>query len=69
MARIGVDSVHLASIVKDVTCIRIRPEEVAGACLEASRPVGFTECQKNGQLIMAMIDNRMDTSLNRLTAS
>jgi hypothetical protein len=38
-----------------VGCPRIRPEEVAGACLETELPAHFDACERNGQYILSLI--------------
>lgn len=39
-------------------CPRIRPEDVAGACLEDSLPARFAQCDRNGRLLLGVIDCR-----------
>lgn len=65
MQRSGVDPAHIARIRNDVTCLRVRPEEVAGACMEEGRPARFGQCEPNGRRLMADLDARFDPSLNR----
>lgn len=46
--------------VEDLGCPRIRPEEVAGACLEdglADQPATFRQCEPNGRLLLAVADS------------
>jgi hypothetical protein len=40
---------------------RIRPEEVAGACLEDDLPVGFSQCRANGQYILQALAEARQT--------
>lgn len=69
MQRNSVDPAHIARIQSDVSCIRIRPEEVAGSCFETSRPAQFAQCEAHGKAILASLDTRTDTSLNRSTVT
>lgn len=41
-----------------IGCPRIRPEDVAGACLEDSLPSQFCHCDPNGRLIVAVVQTR-----------
>jgi hypothetical protein len=45
-------------IAPDVTSIRVRPEETAGACLAENLPVGFVDCQAYGQIVRSAIGCR-----------
>lgn len=69
MARNGVDQTHIARITSDVTCLRVRPEEAAAACLAPrdQLPAGFAHCEPNGREILRLIVATTDTSLNRAT--
>jgi hypothetical protein len=42
---------HVRKIAPDVTAVRVRPEETAGACLSESLPVGFQECEAHGETV------------------
>ena len=47
---------HIKRVKKDIGCARIRPEEVAGACLEEVPPYAkFQACELNGQYVVAEI--------------
>jgi hypothetical protein len=48
---------HVAAVRKEVGCARIRPEEVAGACLEEQLPTAFSQCERNGHDIVQAIDD------------
>lgn len=51
---VGVAPAHLDRIRSDVKCIRVRPVEVAGACLVSGddRPAGFEVCVRYGELVL-----------------
>jgi hypothetical protein len=38
---------------------RIRPQEVAGACLEDVLPATFSQCSSNGEYILAMLTGQL----------
>lgn len=44
----------------DIGCSRIRPEEIAGACLEDEYPVAFAFCEANGQFIRNQLSQEVD---------
>ena len=46
---------HAALIERDIGCPRIRPEEVAGACLEDVLPAGFDRCESNGHFLVGLL--------------
>jgi hypothetical protein len=39
---------HWKKVEQDIGCARVRPEEVAGACLENPLPATFEQCEANG---------------------
>jgi hypothetical protein len=39
---------HWKKVEQDIGCARVRPEEVAGACLEDPVPANFDQCEANG---------------------
>jgi hypothetical protein len=43
---------YVNKVEKDIGCARVRPEEVAGACLEDYHPVAFAECERNGKIVL-----------------
>lgn len=47
---------HVEAVRSEVGCARIRPEEVAGACLEDDLPASFQQCRDNGVAIVNAID-------------
>jgi hypothetical protein len=49
-------------IESEIGCPRIRPEEVAGACLEDELPATFRQCERNGRLILKELDWRSGAS-------
>ncbi len=46
---------HAARIRGQIGCPRVRPEEVAGACLEDVLPAAFEQCESNGRTILTML--------------
>lgn len=54
----GVEEAHLRLIQGDVDALRVRPHEVAGACLEKDLPANFAQCQANGQRIWNDLETR-----------
>ena len=43
---------YFKKVVKDIGCARVRPEEVAGACLEDDLPTSFPPCEANGRHVL-----------------
>jgi hypothetical protein len=41
----------------EIGCVRISPEEVAGARLEEDRPVSLAPCRDNGRAIWHVLDH------------
>lgn len=46
---------HATLIASEIGCARVRPEEVAGACLEDALPADFDKCRDNGIWIVARL--------------
>ena len=71
LGKTGVDPVHIARIQSNVQCLRVRPEEVAGACL-ASRdniPAGYDHCEPAGRDVLRLLAGHADASLNRYSTN
>ena len=49
---------HIEAVRTETGCARIRPEEVAGACLEEKLPASFTQSRDNGRAILDAIDHQ-----------
>jgi hypothetical protein len=47
---------HIEAVEREVGCIRIRPEEVAGATTTESRPVNFVDAERIGREVLAEFD-------------
>jgi hypothetical protein len=45
-----------ARIRSQIGCPRVRPEDVAGGCLEDVLPAGFEQCDSNGREILALLE-------------
>ncbi len=54
----GASSDHVAVVRSEIGCARVRPEEVAGACLEAVLPTTFEQCRANGRRLIQVVDER-----------
>ena len=46
---------YVRKIGPDVTAIRIRPEETAGACSSETLPVAFRECERHGIALLRLL--------------
>lgn len=58
----NVSSEHLSKVVQEVGKVpRVRPEEVAGACLVDELPAYYLQCKPNGEAILSLIDQRFRT--------
>lgn len=44
---------YVKRVAKDIGCARVRPEEVAGACLERDLPANFSQCEPNGLAVIS----------------
>jgi hypothetical protein len=53
---------HIKRIIPDVGRARIRPEETAGACLEDELPALFAQCERNGKVVVELVDHRIAVS-------
>ena len=53
---------HVKRLIPDVGRARIRPEETAGACLEDELPALFSECERNGKIVVGLVDRRIAPS-------
>jgi hypothetical protein len=47
---------HLEGVRMEIGCARIRPEGVAGACLEEDRPASLARCRDDGRAIWHGLD-------------
>jgi hypothetical protein len=56
LIRTNAPTEHVEAVRGEIGCARIRPEEVAGACLEDDLPASFARCRDNGQAIVNAID-------------
>jgi len=45
-------------IAPTITTMRIRPEQVSGACLQQALPVGFRRANANGQIVLDAFDRQ-----------
>jgi hypothetical protein len=53
----GVSPQHIEDVRSEVgNWPRVRPEEVAGACLENDLPARFPQCRANGEAVLSFID-------------
>lgn len=50
------DPIQADRLEAEVGCPRIRPEEVAGACLEDEIPAGFEQCEPNGCFLIGLVE-------------
>jgi hypothetical protein len=51
--------IHWRRVAKDIGCARVRPEEIAGACLEEELPAGFLKCIENGKYVLEQISKHV----------
>jgi len=51
----GVPRWYVKKVAKDIGCVRVRPEEATGACLEDNLPATFVQCQPNGIFVRGVI--------------
>jgi hypothetical protein len=49
-------------IQPEIGCFRIRPHEVAGACLESILPATFSQCGPNGEYVLEMLAKAKEES-------
>jgi hypothetical protein len=47
---------YFKKVAKDIGCARVRPEEVAGACLEDGLPVSFPQCEASGRHVLRAVE-------------
>jgi hypothetical protein len=48
---------HIEAVRMEIGCASIKPEEVAGACLERDLPASFARCRDNGRAILNFLDH------------
>jgi hypothetical protein len=56
LSRTNAPAEHVEAVREEIGSARIRPEEVAGACLEDDLPASFARCRDNGQAIVNALD-------------
>jgi hypothetical protein len=52
----GTDTSHLAGVASEIGCLRFRPDEVAGACLEEDHPVPFSTAISAGIAVQEALE-------------
>jgi hypothetical protein len=57
LIRTSAPSGHVEAVRTEIGCARVRPEEVAGACLEQDLPASFARCRDNGRAILNFLDH------------
>jgi hypothetical protein len=55
---------HWKKVEQDIGCARVRPEEVAGACLEDGLPAHFEKCEANGFFALAEVAKHVGRTSN-----
>jgi hypothetical protein len=55
------DQEHIEYLRGETESLRVRPEDVAGACLEDDLPAGFYSCRENGIYILEQLDIRVQS--------
>jgi hypothetical protein len=59
----GASRQYVKRVANDIGCARVRPEEVAGACLEPSLPADFEQCEPNGLVVIEALVNHTGRTL------